>query len=95
MAGICSAHRDTSEPDCPACQAPVDSLVISLDKFHYHEISDRCHLINSMIDDFVLDHPACNGKMTAWAEDAQRQLCNIMSMAAVEDEKLDKLQRLN
>ena len=75
----------------PETCIPVDSIVITLDRFHYHEISDRCHLINSMIDDFVMGHPACNGQMTAWAEDAQRQLCNVMSMAASEEDKLIKL----
>lgn len=29
-----------------------------IDKFHYHEVMDRLHLINSMIDEFLLEHPA-------------------------------------
>lgn len=28
-----------------------------LDVFHYHEMTDRLHLILSNIDDFILDHP--------------------------------------
>lgn len=28
------------------------------DKFHYHEVLDRLHIINSMIDDLLLEHPA-------------------------------------
>lgn len=29
----------------------------NLDEFHYHEILDRTHLILSMIDDYLLQHP--------------------------------------
>jgi hypothetical protein len=28
-----------------------------LDKFHYHEVLDRLHVINTMIDEFLLEHP--------------------------------------
>lgn len=63
---------------------------VTLDEFHYHEMSDRCHVINCMIDDFILAHPACNTQMQSWAEDAQRKICSVMSMAAVEEEKFDK-----
>ena len=60
-----------------------------LDKFHYHEIADRCHLIMSMVEDFLVDHPAMNLQMTAWAEDAQRQLWKVMQMAGNEEIKLE------
>ena len=33
------------------------SKKIKLDKFHYHELTDRLHLILSSVDDFLLDHP--------------------------------------
>ena len=60
---------------------------ITKDAFHFHEIVDRCDIICSMIDDFILEHPACNLQMKCWAEDAQRQLCNISSIALAEGEK--------
>lgn len=70
-------------------KTPVDSLVINLDRFHYHEISDRCHVINSMIDDFILAHPACSTLMNSYAVNAQSLICAVMNEAAKEEEKLD------
>lgn len=68
----------------------VDSLVIDLDKFHYHELSDRCHIINSMIDDFILSHPACSVLMNSYAVNAQSLICAVMTEAAKEGEKLGR-----
>ena len=65
--------------------------ILNNDKYHYHEIANRCHLINCMIDDFILGHPACNGQMTAWAEDAQRQLSNVMGMASAAELQLTEV----
>lgn len=28
-----------------------------IDEFHYHEVIERLHIINVMIDNFLLDHP--------------------------------------
>lgn len=66
----------------------VDPMVIALDRFHYHEISDRCHVINSMIDDFILAHPACTMLMNSYAVNAQSLLCAVMNEAAKGEEKL-------
>ena len=30
-----------------------------LDKFHYHEMLDRLHVVMSTIDDHILQHPVC------------------------------------
>ena len=61
---------------------------VVLDCFHYHEIADRCHVINSLIDDFILSHPACNPLMNSYAVNAQSLLCAVMSEASKEEGKL-------
>lgn len=35
------------------------SVKDKLDKFHYHEMLDRLHIIMSTIDDHILQHPVC------------------------------------
>jgi len=30
-----------------------------LDKFHYHEALDRVHIIATIIDDHLIQHPVC------------------------------------
>ena len=60
----------------------VDPLVVTIDVFHYHEIVDRCSTICDLIDSALNEHPAMSGQMKVWAEDAQRQICNIMNLAA-------------
>lgn len=32
---------------------------ISLDDNHYHEVLDRLHLVMSIIDDHLIQHPVC------------------------------------
>lgn len=59
------------------------------DKFHYHELSDRCHIVNSMIGDFIAGHPATSHQMRAWCEEAQRKLCSVMSAACEEETRLE------
>ena len=56
-----------------------------IDVFHYHEISDRCHIINSLIDDFILDHPACTAQMNSHAVRAQNLLTAVMNEADKEE----------
>ena len=85
---MCKSTTDTStmEYQCDKGKPPVDSLVI--DVFHYHEIADRCHIINSMIDDFILAHPACSVLMSSYAVNAQSLICAVMNEAAKEEDKL-------
>lgn len=47
-----------------------------IDKFHYHEVLDRLHLINTMIDEFLLEHPAVieNKKIMKKIEKASEKL---------------------
>ena len=36
-----------------------DSLKDLLDEFHYHEATDRLHIVMSTIDDHLIQHPVC------------------------------------
>jgi len=29
------------------------------DKFHYHELTDRLHMLTSMVDEYLMGHPVC------------------------------------
>ena len=74
----------------------VEPMVISFDDFHYHELMDRCNVVCDMIETAIIEHPAANLQMKAWAEDAQRQLYNVANMAATEQAKFPiKLGRCN
>ena len=57
-------------------------------KFHYHETIDRAHLICSMIDDFLIDHPGMEEEQNKWCELAQEALVSVASRAAELSEKL-------
>lgn len=35
-----------------------------LDKFHYHELLDRLHIVNTMVDEFLLSHPVCDQELS-------------------------------
>lgn len=35
----------------------MSKLKDKLDQFHYHEMLDRLHVVMSMIDDHILQHP--------------------------------------
>lgn len=85
-----SAERAIEECKAAVGESAVDQMVIDLDEFHYHEISDRCHVINSMIDDFILAHPACTTIMNSYAVNAQSLICAVMAEAAKEEEKLGR-----
>jgi len=46
-----------------------------VDKFHIHEFVDRIHIICSMIDDFLLEHPVAEKyNLRAKIEDVQSAL---------------------
>ncbi len=46
-------------------------------KGHLHEIMDRSHIINSMIDDLLIEHPGMTEEMNAKCVQAQMLLCDI------------------
>ena len=54
---------------------------------HYHEIMDRCHIINSMIDDFVVGHPGVDETMAEWCKTAQRALSSVYNRAGEHGDK--------
>lgn len=66
----------------------VEPMVITIDDFHYHELMDRCNVICDLIETAIIEHPAADLQMKAWAEDAQRQLYNVANMAATEQAKV-------
>ena len=49
------------------------------DEYHYHESLDRTHIILSMIDDLLRDHPAIEDNEGWWdmAEKAQENLMQL------------------
>jgi hypothetical protein len=57
---------------------------------HFHEIMDRCHIVLSMIDDFILEHPGMTETMNDFAKDAQHQLSTISQLAITEEEAFIK-----
>jgi hypothetical protein len=69
----------------------IEPMVITFDDFHWHELMDRCNVICELIETAIIDHPAADLQMKAWAEDAQRQLYNVANMAATEQAKFPKL----
>ena len=60
------------------------------DKYHYHEIIDRVHIINCMIDDFLVDHTGMTKEMDTMCEQAQRLLSDVSDSAIEEAELLPK-----
>ncbi len=60
---------------------------MKLDKFHFHEIADRSHLICSMIDDFLIEHPGMTVAMNKKCEDAQQLICEVISLASAEKDR--------
>jgi len=61
---------------------------MKLDKFHFHEIIDRGHLICSMIDDFLIEHPGMTVEMNKQCEEAQQLLCNGAGLASAEKDRI-------
>lgn len=49
---------------------------------HYHEIMDRAHIINTMIEEFLIDHPGMNDGMNRLCWQAQSDLMGVYSMAS-------------
>jgi hypothetical protein len=75
-------------PDVASCAQRSGGELQKIDAFHYHEIMDRCHVICSMIDDFLIDHPAMEKRGNEWCELAQRALTSASNRAAELSEKM-------
>lgn len=56
-----STHLDASGALSPsgaeAGTQAAASASVTLDDYHRHEALDRCHVINSMLCDYLLEHP--------------------------------------
>lgn len=52
---------------------------VKLDKYYYHEAIDRCHLINCILNDYLLVHPVVsqNGDWVKRLEDASFQMGRV------------------
>lgn len=59
-----------------------------INKGHFHEIADRCHVVLSNIDDHILEHPGMTSEMTRLCKDAQASLYAVMNRAWAECDKL-------
>lgn len=71
------------------CDGKVFSEKPVPDKFHYHEVMDRCHVLCSMIDDFLIGHDAVDDTAQEWCEIAQRALSSVSNRSAEKSEQLE------
>lgn len=62
----------------------------NLDVHYVNELVDRCHIINSMIDDFAIDHPATDEKMKKMLEEAQGAISSVMQRSVKYAELMEK-----
>jgi len=85
------------EPNClkstgPCVQRELPGYVLddgeNLNSGHFHEIIDRSHIICSMIDDFLIEHPGMTIEMNKKCEFAQQLLCEVSSLACAEEDKI-------
>ena len=79
MTDNCSKGEPPNVGSCPHRSYGKDN---GGDKFHYHEIVDRCHIICSMIDDLLIDHPGMEKMTNEWCELAQRSLVSVKNRAS-------------
>lgn len=52
-----------------------------LDKFHYHEVLDRTHMIRNIIDNELYNHPAISKKMKKHIDKVQILLGKVYQLA--------------
>lgn len=56
-----------------------------LDEFHFHEVLDRCSVIQGMISDYILDHDAVAGNRELEGKAHEAIDClNFIALAALE-----------
>lgn len=61
-----------------------------LNKLHYFEVGDRCHIINVNIETALFDHPALTPEMTKHLEDAQAHISEVYQWSAQMYEVFDE-----
>lgn len=84
--GICDdcLHYE-SEEQCTECDYKQATNL-----GHYHEIIDRGHIICSMIDDFLIDHPGMTKEMDGFCGEAQGLIYKTMNYACSEERKFEE-----
>ena len=78
---VCSTYPN--KEDCPYKTGKIN-------KGHFHEIMDRSHVICSMIDEFLIEHPGMTKQMNDLCREVQSKLCLVMSMADEEERIFNK-----
>lgn len=73
-------------PDVENCAMRCSIKAEQLDKFHFHEFIDRCHLACSFIDDNLRNHPIATAKYKTYLDEAQNCLSAASNMASNESD---------
>lgn len=63
---------------------------MSNNSYGYHEITDRCSIVISMIEDFILDHHLCTEEWKKLAEEAQDLIVKIYRQSSILGEMSDR-----
>lgn len=63
-------------------------MSMEVNRGHFHEIMDRAHIICTMIDEFLIDHPGMTGYMNSLCEGAQKKLYTVYCSASVKEENV-------
>ena len=93
---VCEKHRALSCPICAKTAKLSNSAVMpgytladgeELNAGYFREIIDRTHIICSMIDDFLIEHPGMTVEMNKKCEEAQSLMCSVKNLAAHEEDK--------
>lgn len=71
---VCKNTETRKSPSTPCSD--------KIDYFHLHEIVDRCHIINSMIDDFLIGHTAMDEITNKLCEEAQAKISEVMNIVS-------------
>ncbi len=55
---------------------------VKLDKYHYHEATDRCYIVANMIDNMLIQHPVIheNEELKRKAKKAQEHILEVYQM---------------
>lgn len=75
---------DHNKNKCFAIRIEDDDL----NRGHFHEIIDRCHVILSNIDDHLIGHPGMTKAMIKKCEQAQELLYSVMNNSYSEESRL-------
>lgn len=61
------------------------------DEFHYHELMDRCHVIENAIQENLCEHPAITDKQRRKLEKAQMLIGEVYQWAGRKQDAVRKL----